>query len=106
MDNVRFEVTEERKQLLMNKVAHKIVDLRMTPVAIVMLESSKPLSFLANQFMVFMQPFYRAFFTFREYEEFAAMLEDRNNIEVLIRVIERLEEEKHEQKRADKNPGH
>jgi hypothetical protein len=106
MDNVRFEVTEERKQLLMKKVAQKIVDLRMTPVAIVMLESSKPLSFLANQFMVFMQPFYRAFFTFREYEEFAAMLEDRNNIEVLIRVIERLEEEKHEQKRADKNPGH
>ncbi len=106
MDNVRFEVTEERKQLLMKKIAQKIVDLRMTPVAVVMLESSKPLSFLANQFMVFMQPFYRAFFTFREYEEFAAMLEDRNNIEVLIRVIERLEEEKHEQKRADKNPGH
>ena len=106
MDNVRFEVTEERKQLLMKKVAQKIVDLRMTPVAVVMLESSKPLSFLANQFLVFMQPFYRAFFTFREYEEFAAMLEDRNNIEVLIRVIERLEEEKHEQKRADKNPGH
>ncbi len=78
----------------------------MTPVAIVMLESAKPLSFLANQFMVFMQPFYRAFFTFREYEEFAAMLENRNNIEVLICEIERLEEEIHEQKRTNKNPRH
>jgi len=106
MDTVKFEVTEERKKFLMNKVAQRIVDLRMTPVAIVMLESAKPLSFLANQFMVFMQPFYRAFFTFREYEEFAAMLEDRNNIEVFICEIERLEEEKHEQKRADKNPRH
>jgi hypothetical protein len=106
MAEARFEVTEERKKFLMNKVAQKIVDLRMTPVAVVMLESSKPLSFLANQFMVFMQPFYRAFFSFREYEEFAAMLEDRNNIEVLICEIERVEEELHEHKRADKNSRH
>lgn len=106
MDTVRFEVTEERKKFLIHKVAKKIVEMRMTPVAIVMLESAKPLSFLANQFMVFMQPFYRAFFTFREYEEFAAMLENRNNIEVLICEIERLEEEIHEQKRTNKNPRH
>lgn len=106
MAEARFEVTEERKKFLMNKVAQKIVDYKMTPLAIVMLESSKPLTFLANQFMVFMQPFYRAFFNFREYEEFAAMLEDRNNVETLICEIERVEEEAHEHRKSDKNSRH
>jgi hypothetical protein len=106
MEDVKFEVTEERKKFLMNKIAQKIIDYRLAPVAIVMLESSKPLSFLANQFMIFMQPFYRAFFSFREYEEITVMLEDRKNIEVLICEIERLEEETNDQKRADKNSRH
>jgi hypothetical protein len=106
MAETRFEVTQERKKFLMNKIAQKIVDYKMTPLAIVMLESSKPLTFLANQFMVFMQPFYRAFFSFREYEEFAAMLEDRNNVEALICEIERVEEEMHEHRKSDKNSRH
>jgi hypothetical protein len=53
-----------------------------------------------------MQPFYRALFSYREYEEITAMLEDRNNIEALICEIERLEEERNESKRAEKNPRH
>ncbi len=103
MDEVEFEVTEERKKFLVNKIAQKIVDMRLSPVAIVFLESSKPLSFIGNQFMIFMQPFYRAFFSYREYEEIAAMLEERKNIEILICEIERLEEAWNEAKRAKKN---
>jgi hypothetical protein len=106
MEPVEFEVTEERKRFLINKIAQKVVDYRLSPVAIVFLESSKPISFLGNQFLIFMQPFYRALFSFREYEEVTAMLEDRNNIELLIREIERLEEERHESKKADKNSRH
>ncbi len=103
MDEVEFEVTEERKKFLINKIAQKVVDMRLSPVAIVFLESSKPLSFIGNQFMIFMQPFYRAFFSYREYEEVAAMLEERKNIEILICEIERLEEAWNEAKRAKKN---
>ena len=106
MEEVEFEVSEERKKFLINKIAQKVIDYRLSPVAIVFLESSKPLSFLGNQFLIFMQPFYRALFSFREYEEITAMLEDRKNIEVLIREIERLEEDRHESKRADKNSRH
>ena len=106
MEPVEFEVTEERKKFLINKIAQKVVDYRLAPVAIVFLESSKPISFLGNQFLIFMQPFYRAIFSYREYEEVTAMLEDRNNIELLIREIERLEEEKHEPKKPDKNSRH
>jgi hypothetical protein len=106
MDEERFEVTEERKKFLINKIAQKAVDYRLSPVAIVFLESSKPLSFLGNQFLIFMQPFYRALFAYHEYEEITAMLEDRENIEALICEIERLEEERHETKRANKNSRH
>lgn len=106
MEEVEFEVSEERKKFLINKIAQKVIDYRLSPVAIVFLESSKPLSFLGNQFLIFMQPFYRALFSFREYEEITAMLEDRKNIEALIREIERLEEDRHESKRADKNSRH
>lgn len=106
MDEVKFEVTEERKKFLINKIAQKVIDYRLSPVAIIFLESSKPLSFLGNQFLIFMQPFYRALFSYREYEEITAMLEDRNNIEVLICEIERLEEETDERKRTEKNSRH
>ena len=106
MDEVRFEVTEERKKFLINKIAQKVVDYRLAPIAIVFLESSKPLTFLGNQFLIFMQPFYRAIFSYREYEEITAMLEDRDNVEALICEIERLEEERHERKRAEKNSRH
>lgn len=95
MAEVKFEITEERRSFLINKIAQRIVDLRLAPIAIVFLESSKPLTFLGNQLMIFMQPFYRAFFSFREYEEITAMLEDRNNVERLICAIEHLEEERH-----------
>jgi|UniRef100_A0A7C6EKG8 hypothetical protein len=104
MAEIRFEISEERKTFLINKIAQKVVDLRLSPVAIVFLESSKPLTFLGNQLMIFMQPFYRAFFSYQEYEEIATMLEDRNNIEKLICAIENLEEERHGDKRAKKNP--
>jgi hypothetical protein len=106
MEEVSFEVTEERKKFLMNKIAQKVIDYRLAPVAIIFLESSKPLSFLGNQFLIFMQPFYRALFSYREYEEITAMLEDRNNIEALICEIERLEEERNERKRTEKNSRH
>lgn len=106
MEEINFEVTEERKKFLINKIAQKVIDYRLSPVAIVFLESSKPLSFLGNQFMIFMQPFYRALFSYREYEEIAAMLEDRNNIEALICEIERLEEERNEHKGTKKNSRH
>lgn len=106
MEGVKFKLTPERKKQLMTKVAQKVIDFHLAPVAIVMLESSKPVSFLANQFMIFMQPFYRAFFTFNEYEEFATMLEDRRNIEELICEIERLEEERNEHERSKKDPRH
>lgn len=88
------EVSQERKKHLMGRLAQKVVDMKLAPVAIVMLESSKPLSFLASQTMVFFNPFYHAFFKYAEYDEITSLLEERENIEDLIVEIERLENER------------
>jgi hypothetical protein len=88
------ELNSERKTLLIKRIAEKVVDLKLTPVAIVLLESSKPLSFVASQLLVFFQPIYASIFPARPYEELAMLLEDRANIELLIQEIEKVDEEK------------
>jgi len=88
------DITDERRAVILNKIAQKIVDYRLTTIAIVMLESSKPLSFVGSQMMVFLQPFYRAIFPYTEYDEIAALLEERENVERLITEVERLEDER------------
>ncbi len=83
------DISPERRLEIINKIAQKTVDLRLTPMAIVLLESTKPLSFVGSQLMVFFQPIITAIFPFHQYEEIAALLEDRNNIELLIQTIEK-----------------
>ncbi|MEO0081326.1 MAG: hypothetical protein ABIL25_03405 [candidate division WOR-3 bacterium] len=100
------DIPLERREELLDRIARKIVDLRLTPVAIVMLESSKPVSFVGSQVMVFLQPIITAVFPFRQYDEIAALLEERSNIELLIRKIELLEDARpHGKGKDNKNPG-
>jgi hypothetical protein len=87
------DISAERRDEVLTKIAQKVVDLRLTPVAIVMLESGKPLSFVGSQLMVFFQPIVTALFPFHQYDEVAALLEERSNVESLIQTIERLENE-------------
>ncbi|UCG44366.1 MAG: hypothetical protein JSU73_07120 [candidate division WOR-3 bacterium] len=100
------DISFERRDELFDKMAKKIVDLRLTPVAVVMLESSKPVSYLGSQLMVFLQPIVTAVFPFRTYDEVTALLEDRANVELFIRRIEAVEDERRHGKGKDKaNPG-
>ena len=97
------DIPDERRDELFDKLARRIVDLRLTPVAIVMLESGKPVSFVGSQLMVFLQPIITAVFPFKQYDEIAALLEERANLELFIRRIERLEDERRHGKGQD-NP--
>jgi hypothetical protein len=92
------DISVERREEILTKIAQKVVDLRLTPVAIVMLESSKPLSFVGSQLMVFMQPIVTSVFPFHQYDEVAALLEDRANVEALIQKIEKLEDGRRDRK--------
>jgi hypothetical protein len=65
-----------------------VVRHRMTVPAIFFLESMKPLSFVGSQAMHFFQPFVSAFFSARDYDRFAMMMERRENLEALLVKIE------------------
>ncbi len=95
------DISEDRREELFTKMARKIVELRLTPVAVVMLESSKPVSFVGSQLMVFLQPIFTAVFPFRQYDEIAALMEERSNVELFIRRIEQLEDERRHGKGKD-----
>jgi len=82
-----LQITEEDKKL-MEKLAGLVVSRRLTAMAVFFLESSKPLSFIGSQFLVFMQPFIQSFFNFQEYDRITALMEDKNNVELLIQYIE------------------
>lgn len=98
---------EDYKDLI-EKVARKVVQWRLSIPAIVLLESSKPLSFVASQVLVFFEPIVNAlFFNPKDYRRFYEMLENRENLELLIQEIEHQEDlyqmaRKEEKKRKKK----
>jgi len=92
------DISVERREEILSKIAQKVVDLKLAPVAIVMLESSKPLSFVGSQLMEFLQPVVTSIFPFHQYDEVAALLEDRANVEALIQRIEKLEDGRRDRK--------
>lgn len=87
------EALTDREKELLTRLSRKIVDLRMTVPAVFFLEMHKPLNFIANQAMVFLNPIVTTFFSVSEYEEIQNLLEKRNSIEYFIREIENQESE-------------
>lgn len=70
------------------RIASKVVERQLTVPAVVFLESVKPLSFLGNQMLVFLDPMVSLVVDSRDYQKFVRMIEDRENVEKLICAIE------------------
>lgn len=87
-DRAAREGRTPEDEALLDRLAARVVAMRMTVPAILFLESSKPLSFLGSQAMYFFEPMVRAFFSVPEYERFAALLERRETMEALLVKIE------------------
>jgi len=79
---------------IMDRFAARVVEWRMTAPAIFFLEAAKPLSFLGNQALVFFEPIVQSLFNFKSYDDVAAILEDRKNLEYLLTKLEELEAER------------
>lgn len=79
-------VTPEDEELV-GRVARMIVRRRMATPALMLLEVSRPLNFVASQFLVFIGPFATVLLKPTEYERFTALLEHREGLDVLIRAI-------------------
>jgi hypothetical protein len=74
---------------LLDRLAARVVELRLETPALLTLESVRPVSLLASQAMVFFEPFVQAMFRVTDYRRFAALAERREVLEALARSIER-----------------
>jgi hypothetical protein len=84
---------------VMEKVAGKVVQWGMSVPAILFLESSRPFNFLASQVLHFFNPFVSVFLDTHQYGKFASLLEKRESIEEILKVIERKEAERQREDR-------
>ncbi|HYM81150.1 MAG TPA: hypothetical protein VEY91_07030 [Candidatus Limnocylindria bacterium] len=79
-------VPEDRA--LLERLAARVVELHLELPAIVTLETAKPLSFLAGQTLTFFEPMVQSLFRFDGYRRFADLVERREALELLARMIE------------------
>jgi hypothetical protein len=89
-------------EALLTGIASRIVKMGLAVPAVFFLESSKPLSFIGSQALVFLEPFVKAFLNLKSYDRFTALMEDRKNVERLIQRVEQLEEERAQAERREK----
>jgi hypothetical protein len=92
--NVGRELSAERRDQLIEEMARKVDARRLETVAVFMLEAHRPLSFVASQGLLMTAPFLGAFFGFDKINDWAKILEDRENLDRLIDRIEQLARER------------
>ena len=80
----------ENKKDILSQFAKEIVDRGASVPAIFFLESTKYISFVGSQFLVFLGPIATSFVNTQKYYQFTELLEERDNIEYVISEIERL----------------
>lgn len=85
--NSRTDITIEDRALLA-RIATRIVELRLEVPALLTIEGARPLSLLAGQAMVFFEPIVGAFLRLPDYRRFAQLIERRETLEILMRLIE------------------
>jgi len=82
---------------LYRRLARRVVRLGLGPVAVLFIESSRPLNFVGSQLLHFFAPFVHAFGEFRDYALLARVLEDRRSVDLLLEAIEREEGDREEE---------
>ena len=74
----------------LTEFAEKIVNKKASVLAIFLLESTKYISFVAGQTLIFLGPILTLFVNDKKYYDFIHLLEKRENVEFLISKIEDL----------------
>jgi hypothetical protein len=86
------KLTPEQRAIV-DGLADWVVRRGMTVPAILFLETVKPLSYVGSQVVVFFSPVLEVLFSSVSITAFQGMMEDRNNVELLLREIERRDAE-------------
>ena len=85
---------------LIERVAERVVELRMEIPALLTLETAIPVSVIAGQAMIFFEPFIAALFRLPDYRRFARLIERREALAALARSIEVRADAVHRERRA------
>jgi len=99
MASEALEITADESRVL-ERLADRVVELRMEIPALLTLETARPLSLLAGQTMVFFEPVVQALFRAPDYRLYASLIERREALEVLARMIETRADDAHARRRA------
>ena len=75
---------------IISEFAKKISDRGLSVPAIFLLESTKYISFIAGQTLIFLGPILTLFISDKKYYSFIELLEKKENIEFLITQIEEM----------------
>ncbi|MAW74553.1 MAG: hypothetical protein CMG09_01315 [Candidatus Marinimicrobia bacterium] len=81
---------KNKDKSILNEFAQKIVDRKVSVLAIFLLESTKYISFIAGQTLIFFGPILTMFVNDKKYYNFVNLLENKDNVEFLISKIEDL----------------
>tara|TARA_Y100000590_G_scaffold413773_1_gene509964 strand:- start:1665 stop:1928 length:264 start_codon:yes stop_codon:yes gene_type:complete len=77
-------------QKIISRLAADIVKRGVSVPAIFFLESTKYISFIGSQFLVFLGPIATCFINNQKYYNYTSIFEDRKNVEFLISEIEKI----------------
>src|SRR5438067_1760161 len=73
---------------LLDRLAERVVELRLELPALLTLETATPLAVVAGQALVFFEPFVATLFRLSEYRRFARLAERREALVELARLVE------------------
>lgn len=88
------EALTDDDRALLEKLARRVVELRLETPALLTIETARPLSVIAGQAMLFFEPFAQAMFRLPDYRRVAALVERREAMEALSALIERATDER------------
>jgi len=88
------EALTDEDRALLEKLARRVVELRLETPALLTIETARPLSVIAGQAMLFFEPFAQALFRLPDYRRVAALVERREAMEALSALIERATDER------------
>ena len=101
-DDKDKEELNEKEELLIEKIANKVLDFGFEVPAVLFLETFKPMYYLWGQMgRMFLWPFLYLFGVDRGGETLFSVLEDRSKMEKLIKKIEKKHDESKREKEKD-----
>jgi len=89
---------------VLQQVAERLVERRLHAPALFLLESLRPLSFLAGQTLVLLGPLLEPLLAASDYRVFAEAIEDRANLDWLLQRLEEVEESRRDPPAAPAPP--